>query len=85
MCLIFDVESLRKRGRASSRKGFLQAQTSTTSRILQPPQRKLGGMGVSVEMMPEWPRAKVSEKCSYPEILSVNSGHQGNGNAVCHG
>lgn len=32
--LIFDVESWRKQGRASSRKGFLQAQTSTTSRIL---------------------------------------------------
>lgn len=83
MCLIFDVQSLRKWCRASSRKGFLQAQTSTTSRILHP-QRKVGGMGVSMEMMPEWPIAKVSQEHSYPEGLIVNGAHQGSGNAVCH-
>lgn len=41
-------------------------------------------MEVSMEIMPEWPVAKVSQEHSYPEILSVNSPHQGNGNAVCH-
>ncbi len=41
-------------------------------------------MGVSMEMMPEWPVAKVSQENFYPEILSVNRAHQGKGNAVCH-
>lgn len=36
MYLVFDVESLRKQGPAASRKGFLRAQTSTTSRVLDP-------------------------------------------------
>lgn len=40
-------------------------------------------MGVSMEMMPEWRNAKVSEEQSYPENLKVNKAHQGNGNAVC--
>lgn len=84
MCLIFDVQSLRKWCRASSRKGFLQAQTSTTSRILNP-RRKAGVMGVSVEMMPEWPIIKVSQEHSYSDILRANRAHQGSGNAVCHG
>lgn len=79
MCLIFDVESSRKWGWASSRKGFLQATDINNIPNITP---ITWGTGVGDECGND---ARVARCQGQAPALDfrVNSAHQGGGSAVC--